>query len=193
MADASRHVNLKEHDVGETWRKEFARNIFSIRFIRSRINTPTSVSLKGKLGNFETGKGCNKTTGISNKRIIAVEKPWRNKNRLLDRLRLTIVASKDRIIIFGLFPRREETNRAFLSIRRSKLSNLKESRVRNEPRSSEKYELVPTNLNQPPDRYESFVITSNFPSVLAVDDPLVAWNRPVNRRRRVEESWTGSG
>ena len=92
-----------------------------------------------------------------------------------------------------LFPRREETNRAFLSIRRSKLSNLKESRVRNEPRSSEKYELVPTNLNQPPDRYESFVITSNFPSVLAVDDPLVAWNRPVNRRRRVEESWTGSG
>lgn len=72
-------------------------------------------------------------------------------------------------------------------------SNLKESRVRNEPRSSEKYELVPTNLNQPPDRYESFVITSNFPSVLAVDDPLVAWNRPVNRRRRVEESWTGSG
>lgn len=61
--------------------------------IRSRINTPTRVFLKGKLGNFETSwKGCNETTGISNKRIME-ETFARLTRRLTTRPRIKLLPS----------------------------------------------------------------------------------------------------
>lgn len=109
--------------------------------IRSRINTPTRVFLKGKLGNFETSwKGCNETTGISNKRIME-ETFARLTRRLTTRPRIKLLPS----VYFH-----DERRRIERFFRSDRSRNFLIWATRNRPRSSEKYELVPTNLNQPP-------------------------------------------
>lgn len=139
MADASCHVNLKERPTsGETEKGICSWNMV---VIRSRINTPTRVFLKGKLGNFETSwKGCNETTGISNKRIME-ETFARLTRRLTTRPRIKLLPS----VYFH-----DERRRIERFFRSDRSRNFLIWATRNRPRSSEKYELVPTNLNQPP-------------------------------------------
>ena len=124
--------------------------------IRSRINTPTRVFLKGKLGNFETSwKGCNETTDISNKRIME-ETFARLTRRLTTRPRIKLLPSvyfhDERRRIERFF--RSDRSRNFL-IWVERLETGQEVR-----RNTSWFRPIWTN---PPDRYESFVITSNFP------------------------------
>ena len=138
MADASCHVNLKERPTsGETWRKEFARGIWW-QYARVLIHQ-RAFSSKENL-EISSWKGCNETTGISNKRIME-ETFARLTRRLTTRPRIKLLPS----VYFH-----DERRRIERFFRSDRSRNFLIWATRNRPRSSEKYELVPTNLNQPP-------------------------------------------
>lgn len=138
MADASCHVNLKERPTsGETWRKEFARGIWW-QYARVLIHQ-RAFSSKENL-EISSWKGCNETTDISNKRIME-ETFARLTRRLTTRPRIKLLPS----VYFH-----DERRRIERFFRSDRSRNFLIWATRNRPRSSEKYELVPTNLNQPP-------------------------------------------
>lgn len=153
MADASCHVNLKERPTsGETWRKEFARGIWW-QYARVLIHQ-RAFSSKENL-EISSWKGCNETTDISNKRIME-ETFARLTRRLTTRPRIKLLPSvyfhDERRRIERFF--RSDRSRNFL-IWVERLETGQEVR-----RNTSWFRPIWTN---PPDRYESFVITSNFP------------------------------